>query len=144
MKAYEGPREFNTSDPAQLKRELGQFAAEFIRLHRAFLDGGAPRLEPLELVNAPSGQSIDAAAGFGHYLPIDSSGGGTVRVRFPKPNSKDGGRVLAVERRSTSGTIVLMPSGGALLNGSATVSMAATRGLYLYLFDGVGWSGNNA
>lgn len=135
------PKRWSTHDPALLANELERLVDELGRFDKSFALGSECRFRPLPKVNAASGQTIEAVAGFGHFLPVDTSGGGTVKIRLPPGDDKHGGRVCAVARSSTSGVIVVIPPGGTTLNGSTTLTLATTVRLHLFLWLANGsWS----
>jgi len=139
MRRYDGRRTFR--EPLRAA-ELNEFAESVIR---SLEDPDATRKwKMLPVVRGDSAALLTTAvAAFDATLPVDTANGATVSVQFPPVDSRNGGRELAIIRKSASGTIRLILPSGASLNGSTAVAtMATTVGRYTYEFDGVDFWGD--
>jgi hypothetical protein len=115
-----------------LKQELEQFARDLSTVLAGLSRGAEPRRDWLSGIARVAGN-----VGFGEVLRVDSTGGVTVTARLPKASTSDSGRLAGVCRLSTSGTVNVIPPGGALIDGAASLALPATIGLYLFEHDGV-------
>jgi hypothetical protein len=136
VKGYQGPRQFTPENPQVFRRELERLVAELIREQREIVTGVEGRFFPLPKVNAASGETVDATVGFGAYLPVDTTGGGTVRVRLPQRDDRSAGRSCAVIRYSEEGSVMLVPAGAGLVNGEDRPELPELPGV-----TEVHWSG---
>jgi hypothetical protein len=127
-------REFTAPTDArsagELVRQLGEFednvARETVDLRQAFL----PVLKLQNPAAAESGTTLAP----GQSLGVDTADD-DVEILLVAPEAKYQGKFAAVFKRVAANTLTLRPSGGALINESATAAITAV-GLTLIFCDG--------
>lgn len=135
---YRGPRKFSPDNPELFQRQMDALVEELIQRFRA-LSSGPPRYQELPKVTSIAGQFTEATAGFGCFLPVDTSAGGTVRVRLPPADSRFGGQSLVIIRLSNVGGIDAVPTGDSRVANQRFISLSGDLGAHALLFDGRLW-----
>lgn len=135
---------FSTKDPDALGRELDRFLnsvdSELRRLERQ----SARKLTLAETVSGRTGVVTQAFAAFDTILPVNCANG-DVDVVLPAAARADAGRVILIERLSTSSVVRLQAGTRLVNNNTASVTLPTTRAAYLAEWDGIGfWTVNDA
>ena len=76
------------------------------------------------------------AAAFGQMMRVQLESGGTMSVLLPRPDPKNGGRLIGVLRLATAGTVTLLAVGCNINGSTASVTLPAKVGLSIITFDG--------
>lgn len=131
MSRYGGPRKFTAE--GQLQRELQKVAEEIDRLYQLQQQGG-----PREWVFA------DALRASGPLMtcmmtPVVGSSGTTINLSLPKLLPAIFGLEVGIYLRNALGTVNVVPSFGATLNGTASVTITGGVGAYVLLATPDGW-----
>lgn len=115
-----------------LKRELERFAAALYK----YTQDADIRYEPRPTVSRlyDSGTATLSAA-FDVITRVAPQASAVVTVQLPRPDPKNGGRRVIVQRANTSGAIVLSPL-GCTINGYDRLLIAALPHYITARFDG--------
>ena len=119
--------------PPELKRDLERLASALDNFFRSLDRTHTPRWKYLPPASA------DTFAAFESIRPVTPRTSATVNVQLPQAKNTDGGRELRVQRMNQLGSIYLVPTGGALINGETRYHMLATIGFVTVQWDGTGY-----
>lgn len=135
---YRGARAFS-GDIEQVKRDLQKVPEELDRAFQQQSRGLARRWLMTAVALSVAGATVNVAAAFDTMTRVNSAPGGTVNVLLPAFDPQRIGSELAIQRRSTAGTVVALPPVGTLVNGATSVTLAATVGYYVFVLDDGGY-----
>ncbi len=127
------PLEFNATDPAILKRDLGRFANAMFLFVRTLRAAYHPRMK-----NQPIVTSGTAQAAFDMVCRVAPIAGQTVTIQLPRAGIGDAGRTLRILRLTATGTTTAVGL-DSTINGQDPRTISAARGFVTLMWDGEGW-----
>jgi hypothetical protein len=132
---FDGLARYRTDSPVEL-------AADLQRQNKATAD--ALRQLEQERAAKPKPRVVAAAAtaAFDEFLLVDSSTG-SVNVLLPRPTTADEGRSVHIGRKSASNSVTAIASGGASVNGGASVTLTASIGYRTFTLADGDWYGHH-
>lgn len=116
--------------PKELKRDLERLSNSVFNFGKEALNILAPRWQPQ--AQAASALSFDLS------IPFTPKTGETINVSLPRPDSKNGGRICGLVRKTSNGTIKVRAI-GCTVDGLTSYTVPQGRGFTAFFFDGVNY-----